>query len=72
MTEISSSEGLQELNRQNFEEGNLDLIKLIEGEERLNAAYEKLHQQRSDLYLAAYKLLLDVGILKKEFFCKDC
>lgn len=70
--EISSSRALQELNRQNFEQGSVSLIELIEGEERLNNARSKLHQQESDLFLSAYKLLLQVGIMKKNFFCEQC
>jgi len=70
--EIASSEALQNLNRQNFEQGTINLIELIEGEERLNAARGKLHQQETDVYMATYKLLIEVGLLKKAFFCSEC
>lgn len=70
--EISSSRSLQDLNRQNFEQGTVSLIELIEGEERLNNARTRLHQQETDLYLSAYKLLLQVGVMKKNFFCSEC
>lgn len=70
--EIASSEALQKLNRQNFEQGSINVIELIEGEERLNAARLKLNTQNADLYLNTYRLLITSGYLKQNFFCGTC
>src|SRR5690606_131485 len=65
LDEIASNESLQELNMENFELGNIDVIELIEGEERLNASKLKLNGQVADLYLNTYRLLLTIGYLEK-------
>lgn len=70
--EIASSEGLQKLNRENFEQGSINLIELIEGEERLNAARQRMHTLNSDLYLNTFGLLITAGLLEQNFFCGTC
>jgi len=70
--EIVSNEALQELNRENFKLGTINLIELIEGEERLNAARIREHTLMSNLYLNTYQLLLEVGSLKEHYFCGSC
>lgn len=72
MKEIASSEALQKLNRQNFEQGSINVIELIEGEERLNQARLRLNTQTSDLYLNTYRLLITSGFLEQNFFCGAC
>lgn len=70
--EIAASEALQNLNRENFDQGSISIIELIEGEERLNFARNKLHTLSSSLYLDTYRLLITAGILEKGFFCDTC
>ncbi|MCK4946512.1 MAG: TolC family protein [Alphaproteobacteria bacterium] len=70
--EIAYSEALQNLNRENFKLGSISIIELIEGEERLDAAYTKLHKLDSDMYANTYHLLIIAGYLKKTFFCQTC
>ena len=70
--EIVSNEALQELNRENFKLGTINLIELIEGEERLNAARIREHTLMSNLYLNTYQLLLEVGSLREQYFCDSC
>lgn len=70
--EIKSNRSLQELNIENFELGNIDIIELIEGEERLNSSKLRLNGQIADLYLNLYQLLITVGYLEKTHFCESC
>ncbi len=70
--EINANIALQKLNRQNFEMGDVDIIRLIEGEERLNISKSKLHELMADYYLNMYGLLLRAGLLDKSFFCVSC
>lgn len=72
LKEIASSEALQVINRQNFEQGSINVIELIEGEERLNAARSKLNTLNSELYLNTYRLLITSGLLKQGYFCGTC
>lgn len=70
--EIQANKSLQKLNRENFELGTIDIIELIEGEERLNIAYAKRHQLISDYFMNMYGLVLRVGLIDKTFFCVSC
>lgn len=70
--EIQANEDLQNLNRENFESGSIDVIELIEGEERLVASKIRKHTLVSDLYQNTYELLLLIGSLDKNYFCKSC
>ena len=70
--EIISNEALQELNRENFKLGTINLIELIEGEERLNSARIREHRLTYELYLTTYQLLLEVGSLEEQYFCNSC
>lgn len=70
--EISASEAFQNLNRENFKLGSINIIELVEGEERLNAARIKIYGLQSDLYTNTYRLLITAGLLKKDFFCATC
>ncbi len=70
--EIQANKDLQKLNRQNFESGSIDIIELIEGEERLVAAKTRKHQLVTDIYRNTYELLLLIGLLDKDYFCRTC
>ena len=70
--EIVSNESLQDLNMQNFKLGNVNVIELMEGEERLNAARLKKYDLISEMYYSAYELLVLVGAMDKENFCASC
>lgn len=70
--EIISNERLQDFNRQNFELGDIDIIELIEGEERLISAKRNKYDLEAELYRNAYELLLTIGYLDKNHFCQDC
>ena len=70
--EIKSNRALQMLNRENFRLGSINVIELIEGEERLNAAYNKKYQLQRDLYESIYTLLITTAIIEDEYFCETC
>ena len=70
--EVVSSEALQRTNRENFKYGSINIIELIEGEERLNAARTRTTRLRSDLYMNTYRILVMSGMLKKDYFCEGC
>lgn len=70
--EIATNEVLQELNRKNFESGSIDIIELIEGEERLVDSLSRKYGLVTDIYRNTYELLLLVGVLDKTYFCKSC
>lgn len=70
--EIENNIEVQRLNYENFELGNIDIIELIEGEERLNSSRSRLHSQIADLYRNTFELLQYVGALEKEAFCGSC
>lgn len=70
--EIEAGKNLIALNQENFELGTINVIELIEGEERLFDAKVRLHQQYNDLFLQMYSLLITTGILRQTFFCASC
>jgi len=70
--EIKSNEDLQNLNMQNFKMGNVNVIDLMEGEERLNVARLRKYDLITDMYFNAYQLLVLVGVMDKENFCASC
>lgn len=70
--EIESNVALQKLNRENFKLGEINIIELIEGEERLSASRNKRHRLRSDLMKSTYDLLILAGELTDQYFCKSC
>lgn len=70
--EIQSNIALQELNRENFKLGEINIIELIEGEERLNSSRIKRHRLRSDLMRSTYNLLILAGELTDQYFCESC
>ena len=70
--EIATNEVLQALNRKNFESGSIDIIELIEGEERLVDSLSRKYGFVTDIYRNTYELLLLVGVLDKTYFCKSC
>ena len=70
--EIESSREVRRLNYEKFELGEIDIIELIEGEERLNAALKKRNSQEANLYLNTFKLLKQVGALSGDNFCEAC
>jgi outer membrane protein TolC len=63
--EIRSNQTLRKLNRQNLELGDINIIELIEVEERLYSALARRQQTLSDIYINSYKLLREAGILSK-------
>jgi len=71
-SEIQSNAALQKLNRENFRLGAINAIELIEGEERLKAAYVKKYRQEYDLYLNTYSLLVSTSVLEDQYFCSSC
>lgn len=70
--ELASNIRLQEFNRQNFELGDIDIIELIEGEERLISSKRNKYDLEAELYRGAYDLLLKIGYLDKDYFCNEC
>lgn len=70
--EIRSNRALQSLNRENFKLGSINVIELIEGEERLNDAYARKYQLQQEMYQNTYSLLLSSAMIEEEFFCETC
>ncbi len=70
--EINANLRLQKLNRENFEYGDIDIIELIEGEERLINARSRKYDLETDFYTNSYELLLLIGYLDKSYFCNSC
>lgn len=70
--EIMSNKDVRRLNYEKFELGDIDIIELIEGEERLNIAIAKRYDLMVDLYTNTFELLELVGALQRESFCGSC
>lgn len=70
--EIAANTDVQKLNRENFRLGSVDVIELIEGEERLVQAKVRRYELISSQYLTTYQLLNQVGILHRKHFCETC
>lgn len=70
--EIISNEELQGLYREQFEFGEGDILRLIEGEERLYNSYREKTRIETDIARNIYTLMENLGYLKKEFFCSSC
>ena len=70
--EIRSNRALQRLNRENFKLGSINVIELMEGEERLNTAYSRKHKLEEDLYTNIYSLLVKTAVIEERFFCETC
>lgn len=70
--EIAANIDVQRLNYENFELGNIDIIELIEGEERLNSSRSRRYSEITDLYVNSFELLKLVGALQKQSFCGSC
>ncbi|MCB1580371.1 MAG: TolC family protein [Rhodospirillales bacterium] len=70
--EISSNIGQTRLNEENFKLGNINVIELIESNERLKDAYLKKNKLNYEMHLNAYSLLVLTNILQKEYFCETC
>jgi len=70
--EIRSNRALQSLNRENFKLGSINVIELIEGEERLNSAYNRKYELQQELYQSIYNLLISTAVIEDNFFCKTC
>jgi|GEM_PF-3185459 len=66
--EIKSNEYLRQLNRQNLELGNINIIEMIEVEERLYSSRSRRQQVLSDLYFNTYSLLTLAGVLDRGDF----
>ncbi len=70
--EINSSIALKELNKENFELGNINIIELIESSERLNSARLKEIKLFNSMYNNSYKMLLLSSLIDQHFFCETC
>jgi len=70
--EIKSNRSVQALNLENFELGNIDIIELIQGEERLSVSLSNKYKLTSDYYLNMHRLMIAVGLLRKNYFCASC
>lgn len=66
--EISSNETLRTLNRQNLELGNINIMELIDVEERLYSARSRKQQILTDLIINTYTLLQQTGVMGKNDF----
>lgn len=71
-SEIISNMKVKLLNTENFQQGTINIIELIEGEERLKESYLKKHKLNHDLYLNKYNLLINSTILSADYFCSSC
>ena len=63
--EIKSNESLRGLNRQNLKLGNINILEMIDVEERLYAAKARKQQSMADVTTNSYELLEQAGILQK-------
>ncbi len=70
--EIKTNTAVKILNKENFRLGNINVIELIEGEERLKAAYQKRHKLKYDFYVNSYSFLINSTIVNDEYFCASC
>lgn len=70
--EIISNEELQTLYREQFEFGEGDILRLIEGEERLYNSYRRKNRVETDIARNIYTLMQNLGYMRKEFFCSSC
>ncbi len=70
--EIKTNTAVKILNKENFRLGNINVIELIEGEERLKAAYQKRHRLKYDFYLNSHSFLINSTIVNDEYFCASC
>lgn len=71
-SEILSNIAQTKLNEENFRLGNINVIELIESNERLKDAYLKKNKLNYDMHLNAYSLLILTNILEKDYFCETC
>jgi adhesin transport system outer membrane protein len=71
-SEIINNITVKLLNTQNFEQGTVNIIELIEGEERLKDSYFKKHKLVHDLYVGKYMLLINSALLGVDYFCTSC
>lgn len=72
MDEVDANKDLQALYADQFTLGEGDIIRMIEGEERLFASQNKLHGLENDLVVNSFKLLQQIGSLDKNAFCQTC
>ena len=70
--EIQSALALQGLNKENFRLGEINVIELIEGEERLQTAYAREYELEQALFNNIYTLLINSSILEESYFCDLC
>lgn len=71
-SEIQSALALQVLNKENFRLGEINVIELIEGEERLQGAFSRKYELEQQLYQNIYTLLITSSIMGESYFCKLC
>ncbi len=64
--EVKANKELQRLNRKNLEKGNINIIELIDVEERLYNAQSNRHRLNAEIYQNYYELLLASGLLKDQ------
>ena len=70
--EIRANKALQSLNKENFKLGTINVIELIESEERLRAAYSRKYELERNRYESIYSLLLTTAVIKEDYFCDSC
>ncbi len=70
--EIISNDELQSLYREQFEFGEGDILRLIEGEERLYNSHRRKNRVESDIARNIYTLMKNIGYMRKEYFCASC
>ncbi len=70
--EIVSNESVKKINDVNFDLGDINIIDLIDSEEKLKNSRVRRHKLEADLYSNIYRLLIETGIIKKYYFCEAC
>lgn len=70
--EIDANESVKQLNEENFKHGNVNIIDLLEVEEKLKNSKLREHKLQSELFMNVYKLIITTGIMNKYYFCETC
>ncbi len=70
--EIYSNTALQILNKENFRLGSINVIELIEGEERLQDARNRKHRLQRELHQNIYNLLILTAQIENFYVCETC
>ncbi len=70
--EIVTNKELQKIYREQFELGEGDILRLIEGEERLYRSKIKKYRIEADIIVQSFELIKQIGFLDKSLFCDSC